>query len=383
MDAHSTEWRYVIDELRIDQTDIRLRGWLTHPLLGESITNVQTVLAGDLVLPEKVAFGLSSPDVGKVLGGYGQNARFAADHVIPDYLSLESFKKGFLKLSLVDQTVVYLPFADAMETTLSSPLVKPLSELKIGLGITTFNRRKILEATLDCIDEFSNLSSDIFVADDGSTDGTLEFLKNRTDISFLLGKNRGIAWNKNRALFYLAMIRQCDVIILMEDDVQPSRAGWDIEWVLAAAAFGHVNFAPPWFMGHFGGTGRWHKPYRSAIVSGQCSAFTSEALTYVGYLDTRFGKYGHEHVEHTLRMIRAGYGGSQLVPKSRESYFLLVNGGLSVSESISSRNEKSLSENATVFEMIWDESIYRQPWRNDEEMMRLRAEMVEVTQNLI
>ncbi|MBE7179784.1 MAG: glycosyltransferase [Terriglobus roseus] len=369
-------WTYSIDEIMVENQLIKLRGWMTHPELYAEVAFVETILAGNHRLPERVKFGIPSPDVGQALGAPGSNARFAADHALPRDLSLEAFTKGYLNIHLKDGQEVRLMLRDEMERMLPRPNISSLSSIKVGLGITTYNRRDLIESSLDCIEATSSLDLQIVVANDGSTDNTAAYLESRHGITVINAPNRGISWNKNRALFYLASVERCDVIILIEDDVRPNRVGWDIEWALAACAYGHVNYAPPWFLGHYGGTGRWHKPYRSAVVSGQCSAFTAEALAFGGYLDTRFGKYGHEHVEHTLRMIRAGYGGSQLVTNTRDSYFLLMNGGLEVCDSVSSKDEESLRENAAVFEAIWNESIFRPAWRNDEEMKAFRAEML-------
>ena len=52
------------------------------------------------------------------------------------------------------------------------------------------------------------------------------------------GRNMGIAWNKNRALFLLGAIAQCDVVILLEDDSFPTSDGWDRGLGVGNAAMG-------------------------------------------------------------------------------------------------------------------------------------------------
>ena len=121
----------------------------------------------------------------------------------------------------------------------------------------------------------------------------------------------GIAWNKNRALFLLGAVMQCDVVILLEDNSFPTSDGWDQEWMLAAQRWGHVNLAGEWFRDSFlKGAGTVDDPIISTDVSAQCSGFSRDALLYGGYFDSRFRGYGHEHVEHTSRLVRVGYGGS-------------------------------------------------------------------------
>src|SRR6185312_2852292 len=125
------------------------------------------------------------------------------------------------------------------------------------------------------------------------------------------GVNMGIAWNKNRALFLLAQMLGCEVGLLLEDDTHPVCNGWEAEWIEAANRWGHANWAGPGMRAQFlSGSGTAADPIRSRSVTAQCASYTRNALTYGGYFDSRFKGYGHEHVEHTRRLIRVGYGGA-------------------------------------------------------------------------
>jgi hypothetical protein len=130
-------------------------------------------------------------------------------------------------------------------------------------------------------------------------------------ITVVTGPNMGVAWNKNRALFLLGTMLRCDVVILLEDDSYPVRDGWTNAWVQASERWGHVNLAGEWFRDSFlRGTGTIDDPILSKDVSAQCSGFSRPALLFGGYLDSRFRGWGHEHVEHTRRLLRIGYGGT-------------------------------------------------------------------------
>jgi glycosyltransferase involved in cell wall biosynthesis len=196
----------------------------------------------------------------------------------------------------------------------------------LGIGIVTYNRKDTVAATIARVRRFTReTGAAMVVADDGSSDGTLGKLR-EIGVPVITGINMGIAWNKNRALFLLSHMLRCETVILLEDDTQPNREGWEQEWMQAARKWGHVNFAGDWMREHFlSGSGSATDPIRSKNVTAQCSAYASTALTYGGYLDPRFRGYGHEHVEHSRRLVRVGYGGTdeRINGGERVIYYLL------------------------------------------------------------
>ncbi|HEX8078218.1 MAG TPA: glycosyltransferase, partial [Chthoniobacterales bacterium] len=105
--------------------------------------------------------------------------------------------------------------------------------VRLGIGITTFNRSGKLGACIARLQERTTHSFDLVVADDGSTDATAETCA-KARVIRIAGPNMGIAWNKNRALFFLHRVLECDVIMLIEDDCYPNQRGWETEWIEAA-----------------------------------------------------------------------------------------------------------------------------------------------------
>lgn len=253
--------------------------------------------------------------------------------------------------------------------------------IKLGIGVTTFNRHRKLEMCVSRLQEFTAQPFHLFVADDGSQDGTAAVCLERK-IPFVTGPNMGIAWNKNRALFFLHRILECDVTILIEDDCYPNHPGWESEWIAAAQKWGHANFGGGWFREKVvSGTGNVDDPFLSRSLSGQCAAFSHRALSVCGYLDPRFKGYGYEHAEHSSRLVRAGFGGEMRMTErgELEPHYYLLAADLSVLADESYRDENSLAANWIAWTRMYGDPVYRNPWRTKEEFRQFRQEMRSAT----
>ena len=248
--------------------------------------------------------------------------------------------------------------------------------IRVGIGIITCNRKDVLLETLSRVRTHTQSPCVLAVADDGSDDGTADAVRSQK-VTLVTGQNMGIAWNKNRALFLLGAIVQCDVVILLEDNSFPTKDGWEQEWVQASQLWGHANLAGEWFRDSFlKGAGTVDDPILSTNVSAQCSGFSRAALLYGGYFDPRFRGYGQEHVEHTRRLLRIGYGGSyedldgQVLPIYR-----LLKSCIEVTSPHSFADHADSDRNWMVCrELLFDEK-HRMPWRDDGELNQFRAEM--------
>jgi glycosyltransferase involved in cell wall biosynthesis len=244
--------------------------------------------------------------------------------------------------------------------------------LVLGIGIITFNRSTLLNETIGAVIRHTRYPFTLVVADDGSTDGTREAMLS-SGIPCVSGSNRGVAWNKNRALFWLAHIKKCDVIILLEDDAAPQDAGWEKPWIDGAAKYGHLNLAGDWFKNYYlDGTGTVDDPIRCAMVSGQCSCFSREAVLFGGFLDTRFKGFGFGHVEHSLRLMRLGYGGRY--ENNRPIYYLLK-APIVVGDTHSHSNPEAIERNRLLCNELLQDVSFRGGAQNETEMKMLREEM--------
>ncbi len=246
--------------------------------------------------------------------------------------------------------------------------------VRLGIAISTFNRRPMLLGLIDALQAQTSRDFDLVVCDDGSTDNTVAALRAR-GVPVIAGANRGIAWNKNRGLFYLREILGCDVILLLDDDVLPVRQGWERDWIAAVRKFGHINFLSDSGL-LLSGANSPEDPGVSGDLWGACVAFSRAASSYVGYFDTRFRGYGHEHTDLTMRAIRAGFGGF-LVEEDGVTHhrFYAIEGGLKLLPSQSAIDKASVARNQPVWAESQAEPIFRNAWRTVEEYTLLRSEL--------
>ena len=255
-------------------------------------------------------------------------------------------------------------------------LETPDMAARVGIGVITYNRKDVLAETLARVRAHTVSPYELVVADDGSWDGTVELVRS-LGIRLVTGRNMGIAWNKNRALFLLTMLLHCDVVILLEDDSRPVKDGWEHDWIEASLRWGHINLAGEWLRGSFfRGSGTVDDPYLSTDVTAQCSGFSRTALLYGGYLDSRFRGFGQEHVEHTRRLVRIGFGGTyENIGGNVVPVFRMMRGDIAFRPTHSHGTPGELERNYLLCRQLLFDETYRMPWREDAELLQFRAEM--------
>lgn len=247
---------------------------------------------------------------------------------------------------------------------------------RIGIGVVTYNRRPYLELCIKKIQEFTSGDYTLLVADDGSTDDTVEYCKTNK-IRVISGKNRGVCWNKNRALFALEALG-CDPILLVEDDCFPDQVGWEFEWRVATAVHGHVSYfhpkLAPWTLA---GSGTPLDPYVNNKATAQVASISGALLRKVGFFDTRFQGYGVGHAEWTTRVKRAGGGFAfaTLPNGARARANLYISGGITANDAPTFKDKDNIRRNEELFEKLKSEPIYRHPWSTEAERDAFAKEM--------
>lgn len=198
---------------------------------------------------------------------------------------------------------------------------------KIGLGVVTCNRSQYLKVLLDSIPQ-QNCLDELIVINDGReiTDIDISYVAHINNET-----NLGVGKSKNKALKYLYN-KDCDYIFLIEDDMKIIDPTIFEQYINACLITGiqHFNFGPgsPFnrkqTIQNFDLHNRHEleeesEPNPKLVVeykhckislyehiTGTLSFFTREVLDKVGFIDEDY-KNAWEHVDHTYRIIKAGF----------------------------------------------------------------------------
>lgn len=199
---------------------------------------------------------------------------------------------------------VYKSFASKHQYSISND---------VGVGILTFNRPKSLKRLLQSIDAFTDLNNTVvFISDDNSTDPDQIALLDSLDKSkYVILRNTtraGIAGNSNRLL---KCLKRFNYGILLNDDVEVLRNGWDTFYGqnMAATGLKHFIYREDGVYGAVAATPSMINDKEVAKVDskphGAVLAFDN--TVDVGYFDEGFGIYGMEHVEWSDRFHKDGH----------------------------------------------------------------------------
>jgi glycosyltransferase involved in cell wall biosynthesis len=183
-----------------------------------------------------------------------------------------------------------------------------MTDVKRGIAIAHFDRTQhlpsIVEAMLDTMPDNCRL----VVVDDGTT--TLD-VRNIRNVILITGPNRGVAHNKNRALWAL---QDCHYLAIIEDDLKPTEGGWFEKYEEASKLSGIHHFCRvqdkeiPETIPSFSAFMGTHKltPIFGSSPRGDLTFVTSRVTRDVGAFNPNFYGAGHAHGEWTERCIKAG-----------------------------------------------------------------------------
>lgn len=215
---------------------------------------------------------------------------------------------------------------ELLEKKITKNHVQMSKKKKLVFSITTYNRIKYLKQCLGSFIKTRNMDYDwtVIIADDGSTDGTVEFLRNFcTEHGFYLIENkRRYCVGQTNTIFSLANNIGFSVGFKCDDDVVFVKPGWDDLYVNAiqATGFGHLCYLD---LQHF----LWNRkrenenyvlPEENIDRTGLLAArsdvyksmgafftFTPAMLRSVGCCDERnFPIRGQWHIDFSIRCCR-------------------------------------------------------------------------------
>lgn len=177
--------------------------------------------------------------------------------------------------------------------------------MKIGIGISSYRRdrwaKNLMDRVIDTVPIKYNEVACVCSFDEPTNITHPYFFT-------LCGQNMGVAYNKNRLLKWL---RDCDVVFLLEDDVEIKKPGWIDIYLNALEDTGkeHLNFLHEHYredIHHIEEFDRTRIGYGKGRLSGTFMVMTQNCITQLGGFNTRFGRYGYEHVDFTTRAYVKG-----------------------------------------------------------------------------
>ncbi|MCD7976650.1 MAG: glycosyltransferase family 2 protein [Tannerellaceae bacterium] len=215
-------------------------------------------------------------------------------------------------------------------------------ETKLSVIIVNYNVKYLVEQCLFSVNAaLSGMDAEIFVVDNNSSDGSLEYLRPRfPEVIFIENKeNAGFPKANNQA------IRQCkgEYVLLLNPDtvigeemirnlcffmdehpkagavgvkmldahgvfLPESKRSFPSPWVSFCKIFGLSRLAPasPVFSRYSLPYLNENKQHKVEVLAGACMFLRHEALDKVGLLDESFFMYG-EDIDLSYRMILGGY----------------------------------------------------------------------------
>lgn len=187
--------------------------------------------------------------------------------------------------------------------------------LKIGLGIVTYNAPERLQKSAFTVP--AGLVDKFVIVNDGTGDRYNSECYPKEAEVIVHPKNLSVACAKNTALRTLIQAG-CEYLFIMEDDILIKNPNVFETYIKASEKSGcwHLNYA-------LHGPGNFdanHNPNPRQVIDygdgvelgfyqhcvGAFSTYLKNMIRHVGYMDERFNTNSWEHVEHSLRIVKAG-----------------------------------------------------------------------------
>ena len=241
---------------------------------------------------------------------------------------------------------------------------------KVSIVIPTYNRKNELKKLLDALknEKYPFCDFEVIVVDDGSHDGTKEFLQSYTApfnlIKIIHNENRGSAASRNDGI----KAANNEIILFLDDDLIPSsgiifshsRHHMDKKCAVIGNIIYRKTFNTRWVSRYLSTRGI-HKIKRNEMIPFKCfwtsnASIRKEYLINVSLFDESFKGAGGEDIEIAYRLERAGV--EFLYDKAALCYHRPV----SLSELI--KKHESFAKNALPL-LIKKDDIFKQVFKLD------------------
>ncbi len=188
--------------------------------------------------------------------------------------------------------------------------------MKFVLAITSFNRLEYLKV---CLNSWKRTKGDhewtVIIADDGSNDGTQNYIKTEFSDAILIQNDRSGVHNQVNSILKELTKLDFDLCFKIDDDIEFLKSGWDQLYYNKAKETGywHLVYSEP----NWAKEQELKEPVRDKGLIGNNNllnvhgffyTISKDMLEKVGYFDVEnFGFRGMGHVDYTARACRAGF----------------------------------------------------------------------------
>lgn len=194
-----------------------------------------------------------------------------------------------------------------------------MSEKLMSIVILNWNRKHYSKQTLECIIERTTMPHELIFVDNGSEDGTREYLKsmehktNAEKVTYVFNdKNLGVAGGRNSGLVKASG----DYLVTIDDDIIVPKQ-WDVLMAEACdkipkLGITGVNVEPIKFPVQVM-NGVRVRP-KDGNLGGACLCLPRRVFKRIGYYNY-FSTYGHEDAAMFYRLKHVGLMGAYIEPK--------------------------------------------------------------------
>lgn len=183
---------------------------------------------------------------------------------------------------------------------------------KLVTGVTTYNRVNYLKRFVSSWKKTTSEKSILIIADDGSKDGTKEYIKSIASnrVMPIFNNRIGVAAQTN-TIFKKSLELGFDYGFKADDDIWFTKSGWENLYVdnIIKSGYDHLCYQNK----------KWTGSRRDVVIQDGLKAnicvikamgcfwtYTPKCIEKVGYFDDKsFGFMGHEHIDYSMRCCRA------------------------------------------------------------------------------
>lgn len=206
------------------------------------------------------------------------------------------------------------------------------------LAITTYNRLNFLKEMINSFFKNTEKINDwtIILADDGSTDGTKDFINklNFKNTIKIFNNRSGISNQTNSIFLELSKFKDF-ICFKSDDDMMFIKKNWENLYINAIekSGFEHLCF-DHYLFNQFGDNKKnvFENPIIEnfllartppLFVKGCFYTVTDAILKSVGYMDSKVFFHGLEHVDYSIRCARAGFNNIKHIFDAKDSDLFL------------------------------------------------------------